>query len=168
MDALRDDPDPTGDFLDGFAEAPADADPVPSGRALLLTSAGMTLVGVLGAIGFVAGAMWASLHEPDLGYDNLVAELAIKIGFSLFVGALCGAIVVALSIAVVAVFVLRERRRVVHGIAPTDTRQPSDARAVADRNGPTATPDAPTVPHTPDRPAGPPPAPARPRRERSH
>lgn len=110
-DNLREHTDGTADFLDGFAQAPEEADAVPSRRALLLTSAGMTLAGALGALGFVLGAMWASLHEPDLQYGNLAAELGIKIGYALFVGALAGAVVVALVIAVVGAVVLRERRR---------------------------------------------------------
>ena len=68
---------------------------MPSAATYLprMTSASVTAAWVLGCIAFVSGALWASLHEPDLDYSNIAGEIAIKIGYALFVGALTAAVV---------------------------------------------------------------------------
>ena len=139
-------------FLDGW-DQPAEEDPgLPSARAMLLTSASVTAAWVLGCIAFVSGALWASLHEPDLDYSNIAGEIAIKIGYALFVGALTAAVVVALATAVAGFFVLRHRRRSLD----VSTTAPEPARPA--RPTPAAPPPAPAPPTTP----------TKPRRDRSH
>jgi hypothetical protein len=134
----RTDREAGAEFLDGWAQEPAEDSGLPTARAMILTSASVTMVAVLGCIAFVSGALWASLHEPDLDYTNIAGEIGIKVGFALFVGALTAAAVSALATAVAGFFVLRHRRRTLAGRDP---------------ERPNAVPRA---------------APPRPRRERTH
>ncbi len=116
-------------FLDGWDQEPEDDPGLPSARAMILTSASVTMVAVLGCIAFVSGALWASLHEPDLDYTNVAAEIAVKVAYALFVGALTAAVVVALATAVGGFFVLRHRRRTLGERTP-------EPRPVAERPAP--------------------------------
>ena len=106
------------EFLAAWGQEPAEESGLPTARAMILTSASVTMVAVLGCIAFVSGALWASLHEPDLDYSNIAGEIGVKIGYALFVGALTAAVVVALATAVAGFFVLRHRRRTLGGTMP--------------------------------------------------
>lgn len=112
-------------FLDEWDAETGEDSGLPSARAMILTSASVTMVAVLGCIAFVAGALWASLHEPDLDYTNIVGEIAIKIGYALFFGALAAAIVVALATAVAGFFVLRHRKRGLQPATPSTRHERS-------------------------------------------
>lgn len=105
------------EFLAAWAQEPAEESGLPTARAMILTSASVTMVAVLGCIAFVSGALWASLHEPDLDYSNIAGEIGIKVAYAVFVGALTAAVVVALATAVAGFFVLRHRGRTLAGTA---------------------------------------------------
>lgn len=119
------------DVLGQFDEVPDD-NPIPGRRGILLTSVGLLGLTVLGSVGFVSGALWGAAHEPDLGYTNLAAEIAIKITYAALWGALVAATLVALAFAGVGWVWIKARL--------AKRRRPATTKAAAASPNPVPTP----------------------------